>query len=239
MLRVQQWVKELLPPKIASRREMSGVGNAAFLMTSSGKAGEGGKTPAGFCWLERGTSRCGILPFVWQQTAPSEEGSTNKLHSSLRAPRCQPAHPATAHCASSRLSRGPGADVWAGNGGTQQQRTHLVLCVPQHIPMRAQRDTQGRSGSISSAGTVLTAAAAATGSDPEAQNVAPGMLTGQLSPAEVAPGTCGGSDRGVMGWPRLKNSLGCSLFNQSVLRCQEGLPYHSRHCKTHSGEGGP
>lgn len=63
-------------------------------------------------------------------------------------------------------------------------------------------DTQVRLGDISRAGRVLTAAAA-TSSDPKAQNVSPGMLTGHLTPAKVTPRTCGGPDRGVMGWLRL------------------------------------
>lgn len=39
-----------------------------------------------------------------------------------------------------------------------------------------------------------------------------------------------------MGWPRVNNSLGCSLLNQSVLGWQEELPYLTRHWQTHSGE---
>lgn len=56
-------------------------------------------------------------------------------------------------------------------------------------------DTQGRPGDISRAGRALTAAAG-TGSDPKAQNVAPGMLSGHLTPAKVTSGTCGGADSG-------------------------------------------
>lgn len=62
------------------------------------------------------------------------------------------------------------------------------LCsLLQHIPVRAAAaprqvcDTRGRPGN----NRVL--AAAGTGSDTEAQNVAPGMLTGLFTPAKVAP----------------------------------------------------
>lgn len=93
MLRVQQWVKELLNPPKSHPGELNGAGNAAFPMTSSGNGGEGGKTSAGISWLERGTSRCGILPFVWQQTAPREEGSTDELQNSLGSPEMSSSPP--------------------------------------------------------------------------------------------------------------------------------------------------
>lgn len=39
---------------------------------------------------------------------------------------------------------------------------------------------------------------------------------------------------GVLGWLRLNNSLGCSLFNQTVLRCWQELQYLTKHWKIHS-----
>lgn len=42
--------------------------------------------------------------------------------------------------------------------------------------------------------------------------------------------------QGVTGWLRVNNSLGCSLFNQTVLRCWQELQYLTRHWKIHSRE---
>lgn len=197
-------------------------------MTSSGNARRGGKRRLGFPAGAR-HSRCGALPFVRQQTAPGEGGSAKKLHDSLGSPEMSASPPETgaAPWASSRI-------FWAGSGGIEQHAALVLwVCAPTrpHACCQQVCDTPGRPGNISSAGRVQQPQAVTLQHRIWLQGCSQGIAP-QL---RWSPRTYGGPDSGVMGWPRLNSSLGCSLFNQSVLRCQGELPYLTGHWKTHSG----